>query len=92
MIRAVSCFQMPGRSCPREMRPMPIAPTLIRLPGAAAPKTDEGTMAGKPATTDEATTPWPAVARNLRRDVFFAVPDMLPSSLMSGSDPGLTLV
>ena len=57
MIRAESCFQMPGRSWPREMRPVPIAPTLIRLLGAAAPRTDDGTMAGKPATTVEATTP-----------------------------------
>jgi hypothetical protein len=31
------------------MRPVPIAPTLIRLPGDVAPKTEEGTMAGKPA-------------------------------------------
>jgi hypothetical protein len=30
---------------------------LIRLLGAAAPSTDDGTMDGKPATTDEATTP-----------------------------------
>ena len=33
MIRAVSYFQMPGRSWPREMRPLPIAPTLMRLLG-----------------------------------------------------------
>ena len=48
MIRAVSNFQMPGRSCAREIRPLPIAPTLMRLEGAAAPRTDEGTIAGNP--------------------------------------------
>ncbi len=47
-MRAPSCFQMPGMSWPREIRPTPIAPTLMRLLGAAAPSTDAGTIDGKP--------------------------------------------
>ncbi len=35
-------------SCPREMRPTPMAPILICLLGANCPKTREGTMVGKP--------------------------------------------
>lgn len=50
-MRARSFRQIPGMSWPREMRPVPIAPTLMRLPGAEAPKTDAGTIAGKPATS-----------------------------------------
>src|SRR5438309_944505 len=34
-------------SCSREIRPVPIAPTLIRLLGASCPKTNAGTMVGK---------------------------------------------
>jgi hypothetical protein len=34
-----------------------MAPTLMRLPGDAAPKTVDGTMEGKPDTTDAPTTP-----------------------------------
>ena len=55
MMRAMSCFQMPGRSCPREMRPVPIAPMLMRLlgdVGAEAPTTARS--AGNPDTTDGA--------------------------------------
>src|SRR5215831_7443145 len=63
MILAVSYCQMPGKSCPREMRPVPIAPTLMRLPGENAPSTDEGMMAGKPATA----ATLPASPRNWRR-------------------------
>ena len=32
-MRAASNFQMPGRSCAREIRPLPIAPTLMRFEG-----------------------------------------------------------
>ena len=67
MILALSCFQSPGRSCPREIRPLPIAPTLIRFPGELAPRTDAGTIDGKPvAPVDEAdaTTVAPATPRN----------------------------
>jgi hypothetical protein len=32
------------------MRPTPIAPIVIRLLAASAPKTDEGTIVGKPTT------------------------------------------
>src|SRR5580698_7022483 len=39
---------MPGRSWPREIRPTPMAPTLMRLLGDSCPKTLEGTMVGKP--------------------------------------------
>src|SRR5262245_44293016 len=69
----MSCCQMPGRSWPREMRPVPIAPTLIRLLGDVAPNTEAGTMAGKPAATDEAIIPLPAVARNRRRLILFGM-------------------
>jgi hypothetical protein len=54
-------------SCPREMRPTPIAPMLIRLLGAAFPKTDAGTIAGKPAAIDVAAATLPADERNDRR-------------------------
>src|SRR5688572_10084898 len=50
------------------MRPVPIAPMLIRLLGAADPKTDAGTMAGNPAATDETAMPLPAALRNSRRE------------------------
>ena len=52
-------------SCTREMRPTPMAPTLICLLGAYWPKTDDGTMVGKPAT---AAAP-AAVFRNLRLEI-----------------------
>ncbi len=81
MMRAVSCFQIPGRSCPREIRPVPMAPTLMRLLGDAAPNTDEGTIAGNPATTEEATAACPADARNRRRD------GPLDVSLIASSQP-----
>ena len=67
MIRALSYFQMPGRSCTREMRPVPIAPTLMRLLGELAPSTDAGTIDGKPESTEDATMPPPAEAMNSRR-------------------------
>ena len=67
MIRAVSNLRMPGMSCPREMRPTPMAPTLMRLPGEVAPKTDAGTMAGKPVATDAAAAALPAAEMNERR-------------------------
>src|SRR5262245_59101304 len=70
MIRAVSYFQTPGMSWPREMRPVPIAPTLIFLLGAAAPKTEAGTIEGKPeARTDVAPRPWAAIVRAFRREI-----------------------
>src|ERR1035441_752072 len=50
MILALSYWRIPGISCPREMRPTPIAPMLMRLLGAFWPKTVDGTIAGKPAT------------------------------------------
>src|SRR3954463_8614797 len=68
MMRAMSCCQMPGRSCPREMRPTPMAPMLMRLLGDAGPRTEAGTIAGNPPIADEATRPAPAVFRKLRRD------------------------
>ncbi len=49
------------------MRPLPMAPTLIRFEGDAAPSTDDGTIDGKPETTAEAARPEPAVARKRRR-------------------------
>ena len=63
----MSCRMMPGRSWPREMRPVPMAPTLIRFDGDAAPSTDDGTIDGKPLATTDAASPDPAVARNVRR-------------------------
>ena len=60
-MRAASYFQSLGRSWPREIRPFPIAPMLIRLDGANAPKTDAGTIDGKPDTTDAAAKVLPAV-------------------------------
>src|SRR5512146_3511289 len=39
-----------GMSCPREMRPTPMAPTLMRLLGAYCPNTVAGTMVGNPTT------------------------------------------
>src|SRR5262249_49322201 len=100
VMRAMSCCQMPGRSWPREMRPVPMAPTLMRLPGDVAPNTDEGTMAGKPATTEEAMTPFPAVARKRWRSIFFMgmvgsvlqwarVLALRGTSLHPGGGPGL---
>src|SRR5262245_61514393 len=68
MIRAVSNFQTPGMSCPREMRPVPIAPMLSRLLGEVAPKTLLGTMAGKPAATVDAPIPLATSDRSLRRE------------------------
>ena len=59
MIRAVSYFHSPGRSWPREMRPLPIAPMLMRLPGELAPSTDAGTIAGNPAAMAETAAPVP---------------------------------
>ena len=50
------------------MRPVPIAPTLIRLLGAFAPSTEAGTIDGNPASMDDATSPPPADAMNSRRD------------------------
>jgi hypothetical protein len=44
------------------MRPVPIAPTLIRLLGAVDPKTEDGTIAGNPAAAADAIMPLPAVA------------------------------
>ena len=49
------------------MRPVPMAPTLMRLLGAEAPKTEAGTIDGKPAATSEPATPLPTPAMNLRR-------------------------
>jgi len=60
-------------SCPREIRPTPIAPTLIRLLGDVLPKTVAGTIAGNPAATVVAAAALPAVARKDRRDCFFAM-------------------
>src|SRR3954464_10747677 len=49
------------------MRPVPMAPTLMRFEGDAAPSTDDGTMDGKPLATMDAASPEPAVARKVRR-------------------------
>ena len=70
MILADGCFHSPGRSCPREMRPVPMAPMLMRLLGACAPKTEEGTIAGKPEATAAAPSPFAAAVTNARRDCF----------------------
>jgi hypothetical protein len=43
------------------------APTLMRLVGDVAPKTDAGTMAGNPVATDAAAAVLPAADRNERR-------------------------
>src|ERR1017187_2634093 len=64
MMRASSYCQMPGRSWPREMRPTPMAPTLMRLLGAICPKTEDGRMVGKPTAAVAAA----AVLRKLRRE------------------------
>src|ERR1700760_2936472 len=86
MIRALSYCRMPGMSCPREMRPTPIAPTLMRLLGAYWPNTLAGTIAGKLAT---AAAPNP-VFRNLRRDNFLLfVSRMLFSIRPQLGAPGL---
>ncbi len=58
----VNC-STPGMSCPREMRPTPMAPIVMRFEGAVAPKTELGTMAGNPA----AMAPETEVLRNARR-------------------------
>src|SRR3954449_4312040 len=63
----MSCRMMPGRSWPREMRPVPMAPTLMRFEGDAAPSTEDGTIDGKPLATTDAARPEPAVARKVRR-------------------------
>ena len=63
------------------MRPTPIAPTLMRLLGAVAPNTLDGTIAGKPiaaichgpwtlieagAVKGRRMTSWPSLANDLR--------------------------
>ena len=82
MIRAASCFQIPGRSWPREMRPVPIAPTLMRLPGAFAPNTEAGTIAGKPPSTDVETIPVAATVMNSRRVALSVGVAAMTSSLL----------
>src|SRR5262249_60818578 len=84
MIRAVSNFQIPGMSWPREMRPVPIAPTLIRLPGDVAPKTEAGTIAGKPPAGADPNVAPPAAPRDFRREV--AVPSLM-FPLLRGPGP-----
>ena len=79
-MRAESCFQMPGRSWPLEMRPVPIAPTLMRLLGYVAPKTVDGTIDGNPDTTEAPTTPAVDAVTNSRRDGFFISQLLAPSS------------
>jgi hypothetical protein len=55
-------------SWPREIRPVPIAPTVIRLLGAFLPKTVEGTMDGKPLSAiDEAMVVLTEDEMNFRR-------------------------
>src|ERR1700723_280161 len=76
-MRASSYCQMPGRSCTREIRPTPIAPTLIRLLGAICPNTEEGTIVGNPALAAAAIE----VFRKLRRETplsFFIASSLLP--------------
>src|SRR5262249_35126781 len=51
------------------MRPLPMAPMLMRLLGAYAPKTEEGTMVGKFILVDAATPPIIAVFTKVRRDI-----------------------
>jgi len=67
-MRAAGCFQTPGMSWPREIRPHPMAPMFVRLDGANGPTTDAGTIAGNPETSEAPTAPFPAVARNARLD------------------------
>src|ERR1039457_5126003 len=82
MIRALSYFQMFGRSWIREMRPFPMAPTLMRLLGAVCPNTEDGTMAGKPATKElEATAPATAVLMSSRRGRWLLNLFVMPQSL-----------
>ena len=51
------------------MRPVPIAPILMRLLGAFGPNTDAGTIVGNPATRmDEAPNPLPTAFKNSRRN------------------------
>src|SRR4029450_12030808 len=50
------------------MRPVPIAPTLMRLLGENAPNTEAGTMEGQPPIAADAASPLPAVVMNTRRD------------------------
>ena len=52
----------------REIRPTPIAATLMRLPGDVLPKTVAGTMAGAAPSRDAAAAPLPVEARKERRD------------------------
>src|SRR5436305_4546989 len=64
-MRASSYCKMLGRSWTREIRPTPIAPTLMRLLGAYCPNTDGGTIAGNPAIAAVA----PAVRRKVLREI-----------------------
>src|SRR6185503_2082175 len=68
MMRAASYLHSPGRSWPREIRPFPIAPMLMRLDGANAPSADDGTIDGKPEITEVAASVLPAVCRKSRSD------------------------
>ena len=62
---------------------MPIAPTLMRLLGAAAPRTEAGTIAGKPAaSTAEPPRPFAAAASASRRVIPFT---RVMTWLLSGS-------
>src|SRR5579863_181707 len=74
---------MPGMSCPREMRPTPMAPTLMRLLGAYCPNTEAGTMAGKPRA---AAAPRPVFRTERRVTFIFIEVFILPSLLILESD------
>src|ERR1700733_5791822 len=63
-------FQTPGMSWPREMRPTPMAPMLMRFDGASWPKTEEGTRVGKTMT---AAAPRPVFKNVLRVCVVVAI-------------------
>ena len=54
-------------SCTIDIRPVPIAPTLIRLPGAFFPNTDAGTIEGKPIAMVVPTTVFTELLRNSLR-------------------------
>lgn len=54
----------------RDIRPVPMAATVIRLLGEFLPNTVDGTIEGNPLKTiDVATVPFTDFVMNLRRDI-----------------------
>jgi hypothetical protein len=65
-------------SCTLDIRPVPMAPTLMRFDGEYLPSTRAGTIVGKPIATVARAAPLAVVVMNLLLDMadfFFMVSD-----------------